>query len=320
VKTGRTFHTRVAALFCVALGVLSVCKPAFAQGSLPTNNLDYPIMIGFSGGNGTGFLVGDSSHWYLVTARHVLFRDTVVADTQVRLLRAAVTPPVAFTAPAGARDSQVFLLRTTEANLRGYAAGELFEFSVHLGALLKDGMIRAPTLHDVAVVRMGSASREGAIITPGLRSRYVESKVTCKSMFVMAWWQLLRTYDKVLVGNDVFVFGYPTSIGLKRTRQIDYDRPLVHKGVVAGKNPTSRTIVIDVSVYGGNSGGPVIVVEAEGLGGQKFAPIGVVSQYVPFEDSWWNTTRNYKYSTITTSDYSIVEPLDPVLDIIQRWQ
>jgi hypothetical protein len=86
---------------------------------------------------------------------------------------------------------------------------------------------------------------------------------------------------------------------------------------VAGKNPDKRTIVIDVAVYPGNSGGPVIAVDP--VGG-SFVPIGIVSQYVPLVDEWHNVNRGCRYSTISTSEYSIVEPLDPVIDIIRSWR
>lgn len=46
----------------------------------------------------------------------------------------------------------------------------------------------------------------------------------------------VETFDQVLMGNDVLVFGYPTSLGLQAQPQLDLHRPLLRKGIVAGQN------------------------------------------------------------------------------------
>jgi len=47
----------------------------------------------------------------------------------------------------------------------------------------------------------------------------------------------VQKFNDVLIANDAYIIGYPTSIGKKNYPQIDYKRPLVRKGVIAGKNP-----------------------------------------------------------------------------------
>ena len=90
----------------------------------------------------------------------------------------------------------------------------------------------------------------------------------------------VKHFDEVLTGNDVFVFGYPTSLGLKsdptRPPQFDPSLPLLRKGIVAGKNPRLHTLILDSPIYFGNSGGPALEVEQDGLQ-RRFRVIGVVS-------------------------------------------
>src|SRR5436190_19064223 len=72
--------------------------------------------------------------------------------------------------------------------------------------------------------------------------------------------ETVKHFDEVLTGNDVFVFGYPTSLGLKsdptRPPQFDPSLPPLRKGIVAGKNPRLHTLILDSPIYFGNSGVP----------------------------------------------------------------
>ena len=123
----------------------------------------------------------------------------------------------------------------------------------------------------------------------------------------------VKQYDDVLVGNEIIVFGYPNSIGLQQIPQIDPLRPLLRKGIVAGKNPSLRTIIIDVPSFPGNSGGPVVQIIDHGFQ-KKFEVIGIVSQFVPFDNSRFNLNLGEKI-TILNSEYSVLSPMDAVLEL-----
>ena len=71
----------------------------------------------------------------------------------------------------------------------------------------------------------------------------------------------LKMFDHVLVGNDVYLFGYPTSLGLEKLPQIDVHRPLLRRRVIAGTNPEKRAIILDCPAYFGNSGGAVLELD-----------------------------------------------------------
>lgn len=272
----------------VALGLLLVFTLALPQGAIPRNNLGYGLKVQLAGGNGSGFLTNDSSRMYLVTARHVLFEDILA-----RRLRAGT------------------------ATISGYEAEQRFDLSLDLNALQRDGLVKADTIHDVAVVCLTKVKPGDSIIR--FDPRYV--KCSAKAAMTSTWWGSLRKYDQVQVGNDVYVFGYPTSVGLQQDTEIDYDRSLMQKGIVAGLYPKKKTIVLNIAANWGNSGGPVVEVEQTSSSDTlKFVPVGIVTKYIPMEEIQLNVTRGWPYSTITSSPYSVAEPLDPVIDIIRNWK
>lgn len=129
-----------------------------------------------------------------------------------------------------------------------------------------------------------------------------------------------KKYAEVLIGNEVFIFGYPTSIGIKNVPQIDYTRPLLRKGIIAGKNEDKKNIILDCPVYYGNSGGPVVEVEEEGGTIRKFRVVGIISQFVPFEQEWFNLQHGYTNKDLENSGYSIATPLDAALELINDLQ
>jgi RNA polymerase sigma factor (sigma-70 family) len=107
------------------------------------------------------------------------------------------------------------------------------------------------------------------------------------------------------------VMAYPISIGID-PNQIEYDLPLLRKGIVAGKNPKNRTIIIDCAAYQGNSGGPVFVREND-----KFRIIGIVTEFVPFRELWENRMFHYYNMQMSNSGYAVVVPIDSILNTLK---
>jgi hypothetical protein len=280
------------AIVSTFLFLVVLASPAFmfAQVGPPTNTQEYALQIELEGTTGSGFLASDSLRFYFVTARHVLFKDTLAR-----------------------------VLIAEKATISGYDVDRPYAITLNLAALRRDGRIRADTVHDVAVIWMGDKLTPKETTQVTTDRRYITRNSKDKTAYNSASLVQLRRFDQVRVGSDVYVFGYPTSIGLKRDPQLDYDRPLVQKGIVAGLNPEKKTIVLNAAAYAGNSGGPVVEVEYAG-NSAKFVPIGVVTEYIPFEEQQINVSRRWYYSTITSSPYSIAEPLDPVIDIMKRWR
>jgi hypothetical protein len=264
---------------------------------------------------GTGFFLNAVSAVYLITARHVLFNEAVRLDP-----------------------NQSRPLQCKRAELLSYSKNpkeqQLNHFSVDLQALYQAGKIKGHSSHDVAVVqiaRIVTANPASAPSVPatapqpanGSEAQSIEMipgvvlSPSAPSGILGVSWDTVEKFDQVLTANDVYILGFPGSIGLQQAPQIDYSTPLLRKGIVAGTNSTKRTIVLDCLTFHGNSGGPVLEAIHQGLQ-IKFRVIGVVSQYVPVAETWVNTTQSYFNMQLYNSGYSIAEPMDFVLELVTQ--
>lgn len=142
---------------------------------------------------------------------------------------------------------------------------------------------------------------------------------SCDSKIVGKHIKTVLRFTDVLVGNDVYVYGYPTSIGIKENKQFDIMKPLLRRGIVAGKNKDNKTIILDCPVYYGNSGGPVIQKKDVRVGLQVFELIGLIVEFVPFQEEWLNLKYNYTNNEISNSGYSVAIAMDYIVDLLDNW-
>jgi hypothetical protein len=169
-------------------------------------------------------------------------------------------------------------------------------------------------VNDVAVVQLGTWVRANDRTTltsiPG-----VALEVPDDAKLISAGRESMRLYNDVRISNDVFVFGYPKSL---TSDQIDFERPLLRKGIVAGKNDARRKIVLDCPVYFGNSGGLVVQMDVRDFhsGHFDYSAIGIVTQYVPFVEELKSRQHGYTNISIENSGYSIVTPCDAILALV----
>jgi hypothetical protein len=263
---------------------------ALAQYELPPDNVFLTVMTSLDDGTvASGLFIQTPSNIYFVTAKHVLFnKDNSVRGSRAHLLQYY-------------RESNSVVQMKMELNLE---------------ALLNDGMLKYTPSRDVAMFRIGSITTNAQGGTQAIfPSKYYGRTGNPCTMRCAALDQL-RKYDDVMIGNDVYVLGYPASIGIKEIPQIEYDKPLLRKGAVAGKNEQKRTIIIDCPTYYGNSGGPVLQVEREG-NVTNYRVIGIVTEFIPFQEEWENKKHKYFNYTISNSGYSVIEPIDVVMQIIE---
>jgi hypothetical protein len=260
-----------------------------AQRALPDDNLAYPVLVKIPGvEEASGFYLNTPTDTYFVTAKHVLF------DQKGQLLGPTMT---LLSYPKDPKEPGVN------------------RFSIDLVALNKAGEIKPHPSADVVVVRVSKNTP-----VPGDSSHFmlamvtgVTAEETAKSGVLGASIDTVNKYDSVLVGNDVLLFGYPTSLGIHGSPQLDPLKPLLRKGIVAGLKPDSKSIILDCPIYYGNSGGPVVEVDRS-FAQTAFNVIGVVSQFVPFDQNLINHTPIPNYSN---SGYSIVTPMDFVLELVK---
>jgi hypothetical protein len=207
---------------------------------------------------------------------------------------------------------------------RSEAARDLL--TLDLLVLDKAGNVKASPTDDVAVVKVVTRSTGAPqsstptqfpgpqLLGPSQPLPGVTVKESSSSGIVGVSRDFIKTFAQVNVGNEVIVFGYPDSIGLQQIPQLDPSRPLLRKGIVAGENSINHSIVLDGPIYAGNSGGPVLEIDHEPLG-TRFWIIGVVSQFVPYDDIWLNERQGYSNHTLLNSGYSVASPMDAVLQL-----
>ncbi len=271
-----------------------IAVKGFAGQTIPETCLRYPVL--FTQENGTtasGFYFNHKHKaLYFVTAGHVLFGKNY--DPKKPELKSDRAVLLSYPAPVSIKESVQLIL--------------------DLKTLKENGSIKVHSEQDVAIIKITAKKNRS---TTAALSKGVQMAEGFKGSLLSAGIDATKLYKDVKISNDVFIFGYPTSLGIEVHPQIEFHKPLLRKGVVAGKNSKNRTIILDCPVYYGNSGGPCVEVEEKGPLNKTFSLIGVVSEFVPFEEKWVNLKYGLVNSGIENSGYSIIVPIDYVIDLIE---
>jgi S1-C subfamily serine protease len=284
-------------VFLITLSVMTIgcANVGFAQSQIPGEVLSYPVHLEFPNeATGSGFFVYHSGHCYLVTARHILCSYSPVDSTWFfQDLSFSVTTYARYPVE---RDSNVLVIALSLEQAQQYC--------------------RFADRSDVAAIRIGE--------TDSVLTRYFDfvRKLTPSTKVNMLAAGSAKTYDQVFIGNEVFVPGFPTSIGIRHIPQIDYSKPLLRKGIIAGKNERKHTVLLDCPVYPGNSGGPVFecITSLRGPSIEReLFLIGLISQFVPFTQEWVNRRHGNSYIEIANSGYSVVIPIDEVFRLLKEF-
>jgi hypothetical protein len=237
---------------------------------------------------GSGFYFADLTNIYLVTARHVLYSET---------------------AP--------YHLLEQKGSVSAFPVEEdkdSYTFDLDFLTLSNAGCMFVSSNHDIAAIHMWyQVSSTQIHLQPGV------SGLTGTNMTMMALGgDAVGGYTNVTVGQDTYVFGYPVSLGIREAPKIDYNRPLLRKGIVAQKNAAARTIIIDAPAYGGNSGGPVFVVEKDSPLAVRMRIVGVVTEFIPYYDIWRSQRLKIDHVEVYNSGYSVVEPMETVRELLHH--
>lgn len=264
----------------------------FAIRDIPDTALSSTVLLKLGNFQGSAFFLKDKNQIYLVTARHVLFKEIKI------------------------REKPSFRLINKNAKLISYPIYTSdpckLELSLKLNVLLKKGLIKHHNDYDVAIIKLGTCKEvEGKIMTTFFDEVQVIQK--CDPAFVVNDSQWIKKFDDILISNDVFIFGYPSVLGIPDTF---YERPLIRKGIIAGKDFLKKIIILDCPSYPGNSGGPAFESERISQNQTTFEVIGIVIGFLPFEERWLNERFNYENIQISNSGYTIVMPIDMVLELL----
>lgn len=253
--------------------------------NIPENNLAYPVLVSMNNGSsGSGFLLGTPDKLYLITAKHVIFENTILRGDKMDLV-----------------------CQTQDIN-----DDSVEKYRIDLSVCL----VQSHPTADIAAIELGTrkkiADKDAYTLDFKKGIDIIEKG---KNPVVNVNASNTKLLNEVLVSNDVYLYGYPTSLGLKGTPQFDYNKPLLRKGIVANTYPVQSTIILDCPVYFGNSGGPV--VEVEHTGNQYFHKvIGVITQFIPFVQEWYNPPTGIVNTEFLNSGYSVAVSMDKVFELI----
>lgn len=259
--------------------------------NIPDDNLAYPVLIVLgSGHSGSGFQLNSGTHVYFVTAKHVLF------DEKGNLKS----------------DKAEIICQTKEIDDDSTSI-----MSVDLESLQKSINVFSHPEKDVAAFTIGTITYkpDGIGFTTNLTPGITIKQSGKSGIITVAKTSVLFLKD-VLVSNDIFLYGYPSSLGLRQSPQFDYNKPLLRKGIIASVNKTQGTIILDCPVYYGNSGGPVVQVTNIGIQSQHNV-IGVVSQFIPYAENWINQSNNLIHTEVSNSGYSVAVGMDYVYEMLE---
>lgn len=273
--------------------LLSIICYNFKMRYIPDDNLSYPVLLTLDDkSSGSGFYLNfEGREMYLVTARHVLCKQ----------------------------ENGVYVLKTDKLKVLSYdrdisvPAPYLAEINI---TLLPSENIRISVPHDVVIIKVGTLTKKEGLenqysITYEAAHSFLERPAGNPSGIVFIPNNRFKKYEDVLISNDVVIFGYPVSLGTGS--EIDYKRPLLRKGIIAGKNINNRTIILDCPSYQGNSGGLVLEVSPDR---SIINPIGIISGFVPFVEVFKSVHFNYENRNVENSGYSVITPIDVILELI----
>lgn len=202
------------------------------------------IKIG-DGSTGTGFVLQAKPNLYLVTAGHVLMnsKNNNLYSEYIELHQ-----------PAGDPRNNLFNIIQIDLNKASYAYDDV---------------------KDIFVIKIGTKVGDRRKLADGVTAVQNQGKASVITKY--------KALEELNVADDIFVIGYPSSIGIQKDRQFDYRKPLLQKGIVSNIYEEEGTIIIDLFAYPGQSGSPVVMRE-----NSRLVSIGFITRSIPYEQSWYN--------------------------------
>jgi hypothetical protein len=254
---------------------------SFSQ-HLPDDLLQSSVLLKIGNQYGTGFYLRDSNSVYFITARHCLLNKSFkILNDLLELVSYPEEP----------------------------TKSKQHVIKVYLGDAIKNNCFKYLKNKDIALIKMGwikPLNKEFQTIEYNDFVRIGKSSKTISTPL-----EGLEKYDSVHIGDNIYIPGYPVTLNVTKLPQYDFSRPLLRKGIVAGKYEKQKTIIVEGTSFPGNSGGPVIVNYVQGSF-EYFKIIGIVIQYIPYSKEWVKKTKG-DYN----SGYSVVEPIDSIYELLK---
>jgi len=274
--------------FIVVISILLISNLANCQvfGNLIESIIQPTVLVKIGQGLGSGILVYDSTKLSLVTAKHVIF-DSNQNSKQLNSDQLTIQ----------------FYLKNFRKNNANF-------IKVDLNKAISNNLLLTDSLIDICVIKLASIDTASnihyyaGISSPNDSIEYAP--------YPLGQDKIIKKNDLYL-GEDVFIVGFPNSIGLQQSPQFDYNRPLLKRGSIASLSDNFNTFIIDCSAYQGNSGGPVFL-ERKSFDKYSLRLIGIVIQFIPVI----NPTLSNKDMTVQYSSYAVVVPIEYALNLLNN--
>lgn len=267
------------------------CLFSFSQYPIDSRIRASSVIINSNLGMGTGFFLIDTSskYLYLATASHVLITPSGISHL----------PDTIFI--TGYREN--------------VDTDTTYKFYVSLTECIKSGNFKYDQKNDVAIIRFAKTTLKGK----SLLNQYPTfvGKLS-KETKIESWpTHLSVPIEDIIPGSDLFIIGFPQSLGLKGN--FDMNRPLMRKGIIAGKDLIKNRIIGDGAVYFGNSGGIAVVGQFKNNHFQ-LSLAGLISEFVSFDDILYDNRRIPRSVDYKNSGYSVIIPSNSILSLIEQFQ
>lgn len=271
-------------IFLSLFSIISILT--YGQVKIPDFIICSPVLFETEGNQGSGVFLSDSNNVFFVTARHNLYSEDFN-----------------------------FLYKTAKFIFYPHDIVSEEPAVIHFNLInaYNTDLIKYDVNHDVAVINIGNILIGDSLLLVQYNENVIKNKSTYVNIIYLTETQ---SYSEIIIGADIYMFGYPSSIGLKRQPQFDYYRPLLRQGIVAGKYDKNKSIIIDSPSYFGNSGGPVFALEEKTPFNKYFLLIGIVTEYIPYIDTWVNKNTLIENIQTTNSGYSIITSIEYALNLM----
>jgi hypothetical protein len=254
--------------------------PSFSEArtNLHFSILDSAALVAINTGSyGSGVYFNTNKASYFITAKHVLY------DEKGNLRGDKITLT---------NKNDIFVDFNAEPKKSTVVCSKTYDIAyIKLGDIKKDDQTGQNVTYFLAGVRMRANSIANAFVAR------IED---------------VMKFEQIGVSNDVFMIGYPNSLSLNNDN-LEPTKPLLRKGIVAGKNTTKRIVILDSPAYPGNSGGPIF---GEDLDSGRIKLMGIVTEFIPLIERLKSNLFGYENSNVTNSGYAVVVPLDEILKLI----
>lgn len=238
---------------------------------------------------GSGVLIFSDPFLYLITSKHVLTNLIIQKKDTIFNIRSKILQVISYPRQADKANPDTLF--------------------IDMEIALKDSILKWSDDKDIAGIKLG-------FYLNGIRYfEGIERKK--KTMLVPFNFKTeMKYFDDLNLGQDVYIIGYPKSLGIKGHYQYNFDRPLLRKGIVSGFENELRMIILDCPSYGGNSGGPVMVWNESD---STYNLVGIVEEFIPLEEKWINQNYGIINTQLINSGLTVMLPADEIKKFIIKY-